>query len=64
MLSKGGYDGIIGFWTSVPGSSKFTQPLLDALKTAMKDYSEKIFINCMVALMKFIKNMRMKVFMY
>jgi len=49
MLSKGGYDGIIGFWTSVPGSSKFTQPLLDALKTAMKDYSEKIFINCMVA---------------
>ncbi len=49
MLSKGGYDGIIGFWTSVPGSSKFTQPLLYALKTAMKDYSEKIFINCMVA---------------
>ena len=49
MLSKGGYDGIIGFWTSVPGSSKFTQPLLDALKTAMKDYSKKIFINCMVA---------------
>ena len=49
MLSKGGYDGIIGFWTSVPGSSKFTQPLLDALKTAMKAYSDKIFINCMVA---------------
>ena len=49
MLSKGGYDGIIGFWTSVPGSSKFTQPLLDALKTAMKEYSDKIFINCMVA---------------
>ena len=49
MLSKGGYDGIIGFWTSVPGSSKFTQPLLDSLKTAMKAYSDKIFINCMVA---------------
>ena len=32
MLSKGGYDGIIGFWTSVPGSSKFTQLTSDALK--------------------------------
>ena len=49
MLSQGGYDGIIGFWTSVAGSPKMSQPLLNALKQAMSNYSEKIFINSMVA---------------
>ncbi len=49
MLSQGGYDGIIGFWTSVAGSPKMSQPLLDALKQVMTNYSEKIFINSMVA---------------
>ena len=49
MLSQGGYDGIIGFWTSVAGSPKMSQPLLNALKEAMSNYSEKIFINSMVA---------------
>ena len=49
MLSQGGYDGIIGFWTSVAGSPRMSQPLLDALKQAMSNYSDKIFINSMVA---------------
>ncbi len=56
MLSQGGYDGIIGFWTSVAGSPKMSQPLLDALKQAMSNYSEKIFINSMVASEEIVKH--------
>ena len=56
MLSQGGYDGIIGFWTSVAGSPRLSQPLLNALKQAMSNYSEKIFINSMVASEDIVKN--------
>ena len=56
MLSQGGYDGIIGFWTSVAGSPRLSQPLLNALKQAMSNYSEKIFINSMVASKDIVKN--------
>lgn len=49
MLSRGGYDALIGFWTTVPGSPILSNPLLASLKQAMKGYEDKLFINCMVA---------------
>ena len=49
MLSRGGYDALIGFWTTVPGSPILSKPLLVSLKKAMKGYDDKLFINCMVA---------------
>ena len=49
MLSRGGYDALIGFWTTVPGSPILSNPLLSSLKQAMKGYEDKLFINCMVA---------------
>ena len=49
MLSRGGYDALIGFWTSVAGSPVLSKPLLSSLKQAMTGYEDKIFINCMVA---------------
>ena len=55
MLSKGGYDALIGFWTSVAGSPVLSKPLLSALKQAMKGYEDKLFINCMVASDEYIK---------
>ena len=49
MLSRGGYDALIGFWTTVPGSPILSKPLLESLKKAMKGYDDKLFISCMVA---------------
>ena len=49
MLSRGGYDALIGFWTSVAGSPLLSQPLLSSLKQAMTGYEDKLFINSMVA---------------
>ena len=44
MLSRGGYDALIGFWTSVAGSPVLSKPLLSSLKQAMTGYEDKIFI--------------------
>ena len=55
MLSKGGYDALIGFWTSVAGSPVLSKPLLSSLKQAMKGYEDKLFINCMVASEEYVK---------
>ncbi len=55
MLSKGGYDALIGFWTSVAGSPVLSKPLLSSLKQAMKGYEDKLFINCMVAPEEYVK---------
>ena len=49
MLSRGGYDALIGFWTSVAGSPLLSKPLLTSLKQAMTGYEDKLFINSMVA---------------
>jgi len=49
MLSRGGYDALIGFWTSVAGSPLLSKSLLSSLKQAMTGYEDKLFINCMVA---------------
>ena len=55
-LSQGGYDGIIGFWTSVAGSPKLSQPLLNSLKQAMSNYPEKNFHKFNGSLEDIVKN--------
>ena len=49
MLDKGGYDALIGFWTSVAGSPVLGGPLLDYLKDTMADYPDRLFLHVMLA---------------
>jgi len=49
MLDRGGYDGLIGFWTSVAGSPVMGEPLLKYLTETMADYQDRLFINVMLA---------------
>ncbi|MEM8596293.1 MAG: acetate--CoA ligase family protein [Pseudomonadota bacterium] len=48
MLDVGGYDGLIGFWTSVAGSPLLAEPLLAGLKEAMAG-RENLFIHSVIA---------------
>ncbi|MCR9256746.1 MAG: acetate--CoA ligase family protein [Alphaproteobacteria bacterium] len=48
MLDSGGYDGLIGFWTSVAGSPHLGQPLLDYLTETMADYQDRLFLSVML----------------
>ncbi|MEM8761011.1 MAG: acetate--CoA ligase family protein, partial [Pseudomonadota bacterium] len=49
MLDEGGYDGLIGFWTSVAGSPHLSAPLLAGLKEAMQGRDESLFIHSVIA---------------
>ncbi len=49
MLEKGGYDALIGFWTSVAGSPLLGNPLLGHLTETMKDYPGRLFLHVMLA---------------
>jgi acyl-CoA synthetase (NDP forming) len=49
MLEKGGYDALIGFWTSVAGSPVLSDPLLAHLTETMKDYRDRLFLHVMLA---------------
>jgi acyl-CoA synthetase (NDP forming) len=49
MLEKGGYDALIGFWTSVAGSPVLSDPLLNYLTETMKDYRDRLFLHVMLA---------------
>ena len=49
MLDRGGYDGLIGFWTSVAGSPLLAKPLLDYLTETMSHYENRLFLHCLVA---------------
>lgn len=49
MLEKGGYDALIGFWTSVAGSPVLGDPLLNHLTETMKDYRDRLFLHVMLA---------------
>ncbi|MEM7500299.1 MAG: acetate--CoA ligase family protein, partial [Pseudomonadota bacterium] len=49
MLDEGGYDGLIGFWTSVAGSPHLSAPLLAGLKEAMAGRDESLFIHSVIA---------------
>jgi acyl-CoA synthetase (NDP forming) len=49
MLDEGGYDGLIGFWTSVAGSPVLGLPLLAYLCETMADYPGRLFLHSIVA---------------
>jgi acyl-CoA synthetase (NDP forming) len=49
MLEKGGYDALIGFWTSVAGSPLLGNPLLERLTGTMQDYPGRLFLHVMLA---------------
>ncbi len=49
MLNRGGYDALVGFWTSVAGSPLLGDPLLDHLTETMKDYRDRLFLHVMLA---------------
>lgn len=49
MLDRGGYDGLIGFWTSVAGSPLLADRLLTYLTETMSHYENRLFLHCLVA---------------
>jgi len=49
MLDKGGYDGLVGFWTSVAGSPVLGEPLLAYLTETMASYDNRLFLHVMLA---------------
>jgi acyl-CoA synthetase (NDP forming) len=49
MLDRGGYDALIGFWTSVAGSPVLGDPLLKHLTATMSDYRDRLFLQVMLA---------------
>ena len=49
MLDRGGYDGIVGFWTSVAGSPVLGEPLLAHLQETMSAYRDRLFLHCVIA---------------
>ena len=49
MLDRGGFDGLVGFWTSVAGSPFLGEPLLERLKETMAAYPDRLFIQSLVA---------------
>src|SRR5262249_25080490 len=49
MLDEGGYDGLIGFWTSVAGSPVLGLPLLAHLRETMADYPGRLFLQSILA---------------
>jgi acyl-CoA synthetase (NDP forming) len=55
MLDRGGYHGMVGFWTSVAGAPALTQPLLDGLKSAMAGRNDRLFIQSLVASPQIVK---------
>ncbi len=49
MLDRGGYDGLIGFWTSVAGSPLLADKLLGYLTETMSHYENRLFLHCLIA---------------
>jgi acyl-CoA synthetase (NDP forming) len=49
MLDRGGYDGLVGFWTSVAGSPLLGGPLLAYLRETMAGYPGRLFLHCLLA---------------
>nr|MBX2854899.1 acetate--CoA ligase family protein [Paracoccaceae bacterium] len=49
MLDRGGYDGVVGFWTSVAGSPVLGEPLLAHLQETMAAYRDRLFLHCVIA---------------
>ncbi|MEM7745673.1 MAG: acetate--CoA ligase family protein [Pseudomonadota bacterium] len=48
MLDKGGYDGLVGFWTSVAGNPNLSGELIARLKKAMEGRDDTLFIQSVI----------------
>lgn len=48
MLDKGGYDGLVGFWTSVAGNPNLSGELIARLKSAMEGRDDTLFIQSVI----------------
>ncbi|MFK7942386.1 MAG: acetate--CoA ligase family protein [Paracoccaceae bacterium] len=48
MLDKGGYDGLVGFWTSVAGNPKLSGELISRLNSAMEGRDNTLFIQSVI----------------
>ncbi|NIP76993.1 MAG: hypothetical protein GTN90_13865, partial [Xanthomonadales bacterium] len=48
MLDRGGYDALIGFWTSVGGSPVLGTPLLNHLTEMMMEYRDRLILHVML----------------
>ena len=48
MLDKGGYDGLVGFWTSVAGNPKLSGELIARLNSAMEGRENTLFIQSVI----------------
>ena len=48
MLDKGGYDGLVGFWTSVAGNPKLSGELIARLNSAMEGRDDTLFIQSVI----------------
>ncbi len=49
MLDRGGYDALIGFWTSVAGNPKLSRGLIDGLRKTMAGRERTLFIQSLLA---------------
>ncbi len=48
MLDRGGYDGLVGFWTSVAGNPKLSPELIARLNKAMEGREDTLFIQSII----------------
>lgn len=48
MLDKGGYDGLVGFWTSVAGNPTLSPELIARLNKAMEGREDTLFIQSII----------------
>lgn len=49
MLEEGGYDSLIGFFTTVAGAAPFAQPLRQTILRATRGYGDRLIVLCMLA---------------
>ena len=49
MLDEGGYDALIGFWTTVAGNPNLADKLITGLTETMEGRDEKLFLHSLVA---------------
>ncbi len=49
MLDEGGYDALIGFWTTVAGNPNLADKLINGLTETMDGRDEKLFLHSLVA---------------
>jgi len=49
MLDEGGYDGLVGFWTSVAGNPSLSDELIERVSGAMDGREGVLFIQCLIA---------------